>query len=151
MLVEVISLCLNFSLQNLLNNFVGDDVMSAVARVMLLFQMITVFPLLTYVCRSQVLYSLTSRAYPGFLPVLGVNVVIITVCTLFAIFMPRIGTIIRYMGSFCALGLIFTFPVAGHLLAKHRKGHLTRPSLVFHLAIIAVGAVNFGLQFQQES
>lgn len=41
--------------QNFLNNFTQSDVMTVAARVFLFFQMMTVFPLLAYILRSQVI------------------------------------------------------------------------------------------------
>ena len=84
-----------FRLQNLLNNFSQSDVMTAVARVFLLFQMLTVFPLLAYILRSQILYAVFNSVYPSFLHVIIMNVLLLTVNILVAIFLPEVGTITR--------------------------------------------------------
>jgi sodium-coupled neutral amino acid transporter 9 len=80
----------------LLNNFHNSDPLSVIARVFLLFQLITVYPLITFMLRSQFFMAVTGNIYPGLPHVLGFNVVVVTVCILFAIFFPSIGTIIRY-------------------------------------------------------
>jgi sodium-coupled neutral amino acid transporter 9 len=86
--------------QNLLNNFQNWDPMTVVARVFLLFQLITVYPLITFMLRSQFFMAVTGDVYPGLPHVLAFNFVTVTVCILFAIFLPSIGTIIRYITSF---------------------------------------------------
>jgi len=73
--------------------------MTVIARVFLLFQLITVYPLITFMLRSQFFMAITGNVYPGLLHVLGFNIVIVTTCILFAIFFPSIGTIIRYVSS----------------------------------------------------
>ena len=85
--------------QNLLNNFQNWDPMTVIARVFLLFQLITVYPLITFMLRSQFFMAVTGNVYPGLPHVLGFNVITVTVCILFAIFFPSIGTIIRYLTS----------------------------------------------------
>lgn len=71
--------------------------MTVIARVFLFFQLITVYPLIAFMLRSQFLMAVTGDVYPGLLRVLGFNTFIVTVCVLFAIFIPSIGTIIRYL------------------------------------------------------
>jgi sodium-coupled neutral amino acid transporter 9 len=80
---------------NFLNNFSGNDVLAAVARCFLLFQLTTVFPLLTYVIRTQFMFMMFETTYPGFWHVLLLNVLLAFVCLMFTMFLPQIGTIIR--------------------------------------------------------
>lgn len=69
--------------------------MTVVARVFLLFQMMTVFPLLAYILRTQLLYAFFNSVYPSFLHVFGLNIILLTICVIFAIFLPQVGTITR--------------------------------------------------------
>ena len=62
--ISITSLNHTVSFQNLLNNFPSSDIMSAIARMFLLFQMITVFPLLLYIFRIQVLDTIFGSIYP---------------------------------------------------------------------------------------
>jgi sodium-coupled neutral amino acid transporter 9 len=91
--------------QNLLNNFQNWDPMTVIARVFLFFQLITVYPLIAFMLRSQFFMAVAGDVYPGLPHVLGFNTVIVTVCILFAVFLPSIGTIIRYictcLDSYC--------------------------------------------------
>ena len=60
-----ILMLLKFDLQVLLDNFPQHDVMTFCARLCLLFQMITVFPLLVYIIRVQLFTMLFKNIYPG--------------------------------------------------------------------------------------
>ena len=82
-------------MQNFLNNFSQSDIMTVAARVFLFFQMMTVFPLLAYILRNQILYAVFQSNYPGFVHVSVLNVLLTAICVSFAIFLPQIGTIIR--------------------------------------------------------
>ncbi|MEE6517847.1 hypothetical protein FKM82_028359, partial [Ascaphus truei] len=50
--------------QNFLDNFPSNDIMSFVARIFLLFQMMTVYPLLGYLVRVQLLGHVFGNIYP---------------------------------------------------------------------------------------
>jgi sodium-coupled neutral amino acid transporter 9 len=79
----------------LLNNFSRSDTLTVIARVFLLFQMMTVFPLLAYILRTQILYAFFNSIYPSFNHVFSLNVILLSVCVVFAIFLPQVGTITR--------------------------------------------------------
>lgn len=70
--------------------------MTVIARVFLLFQMLTVFPLLVYILRTQLLYAFFNSIYPSGYHVFGLNIILLITCVSFAIFLPQVGTIIRY-------------------------------------------------------
>lgn len=79
----------------MLNNFPDWDIMTVIARVFLFFQLLTVFPLLSYMLRIQIFSALNYPSYPSALHVMLLNSLNIVGCVSFAIFLPRIGTIIR--------------------------------------------------------
>lgn len=56
--------CTAFPSQNFLDNFPSSDIMVFVARTFLLFQMITVYPLLGYLVRVQMMGQLFGNHYP---------------------------------------------------------------------------------------
>lgn len=86
---------------NFLDNFPTGDVLVFVARTFLLFQMITVYPLLGYLVRVQVMGQIFGSHYPSFFHVLALNVFIVAAGVLMAKFYPNIGSIIRcvYVGQ----------------------------------------------------
>lgn len=132
---------------NLLNNFQNWDPMTVIARVFLLFQLITVYPLIAFMLRSQFFMAVTKDVYPGLPHVLAFNIVIVTVCVLFAVFLPNIGTIIRYTGALCGFLYIFTLPILLHLASQRSYGQTSLLSTILHLIIPIVGAVNLAAQF----
>merc|ERR1711970_566174 len=108
----------------------------------------TVFPLIMYLLRVSVLYMIFKTIWPGCLiHILLLNASIITVCVLFAIYMPNIGTIIRFSGAACGLTIIFALPIMVYLASVKRTGDLTWNSIILHSFIIMLGALNFIAQF----
>ncbi|XP_034232968.1 sodium-coupled neutral amino acid transporter 9 homolog isoform X2 [Thrips palmi] len=132
---------------NLLNNFESWDPMTVAARAFLFFQLVTVFPLVAYMLRSQLCSMVLGHTWPGRLPVLCINAVFITVCVLFAIFLPRFGTIIRFTGAISGLVYIFLLPVLLHLVSLQRQGKLTKLTTILHLCIPIIGTANLIAQF----
>ncbi|CAJ0959259.1 unnamed protein product, partial [Mesorhabditis belari] len=95
---------------NFLNNFGSGDVLSSTARLFLLFQMITVLPLLMYLIRSQIFYYVFGKPWPGFTAVLVLNACVVGIAVLVAIFYPHVGSILRYVGSLSGLVYVFALP-----------------------------------------
>ncbi|KAI0230446.1 Sodium-coupled neutral amino acid transporter 9 [Lamellibrachia satsuma] len=132
---------------NLLNNFRSGDAMAFASRLFLFFQMVTVFPLILYIFRIQLLGALCGSIYPSWKHVLGLNAGVLSICLLFAIFLPQIGVIIRFSGALCGFAYVFTLPCIIHMLSLKSKGQLTWPIIIFHSAIIVFGGANFIAQF----
>ncbi|KYM93691.1 PREDICTED: sodium-coupled neutral amino acid transporter 9-like [Cyphomyrmex costatus] len=131
---------------NLLNNFQKWDGLTIGARIVLLFQLITVYPLLAYVLRIQLLSWLWKKASNRGL-VLFINLILVSICIIFATFVPYIGTIVRYTGALSGLIYVFTFPNLLHLSILKREGKLGVCSILFHLAIPVIGLLNLIAQF----
>ncbi|OXU28233.1 hypothetical protein TSAR_009644 [Trichomalopsis sarcophagae] len=132
---------------NLLNNFQKNDGLTVGARVVLLFQLFTVYPLITYMLRIQLLSSVfkTTECRRRF--VLLVNLIIVTICVLFAIFMPHVGTIIRYTGAISGLVYVFTLPSLLHLMISYRQGTMTVMQVMCHACVPIIGVLNLISQF----
>ncbi|KAM9840977.1 neutral amino acid transporter 9 [Aulostomus maculatus] len=132
---------------NFLDNFPSSDVMVFVARTFLLFQMVTVYPLLGYLVRVQVMGQIFGSHYPSFFHVLVLNIVIVGAGVLMAKFYPNIGSIIRFSGAMCGLALVFVFPSLVHMISLRRQGALRWPSALFHSFLILLGMANLLAQF----
>lgn len=132
---------------NFLDNFPSSDVMVFVARTFLLFQMITVYPLLGYLVRVQVMGQIFDNHYPSFFHVLALNIFIVGAGVLMAKFYPNIGSIIRFSGATCGLVLVFVFPALIHMISLRRQGVLRWPSALFHTVLILLGMANLLAQF----
>nr|XP_006813416.1 PREDICTED: putative sodium-coupled neutral amino acid transporter 9-like [Saccoglossus kowalevskii] len=123
---------------NLLDNFPSADIMAFVGRLLLLFQLVTIYPLILYILRVQLLCPIFGTSWPG---------AVVSVCVLCAIFLPEIGTIIRFSGAFSGLAYIFTLPCLVYLAYLWKEGRLTYTVVLFHSFIIALGVANFVGQF----
>ncbi|KAI2660134.1 Sodium-coupled neutral amino acid transporter 9 [Labeo rohita] len=106
---------------NFLDNFPSSDVLVFVARTCLLFQMTTVYPLLGYLVRVQLMGQIFGNHYPGFLQVFILNIFLVGAGVVMARFYPNIGSIIR--------------------------GELRWPSALFHGFLILLGVANLFGQF----
>nr|XP_019965252.1 PREDICTED: sodium-coupled neutral amino acid transporter 9 [Paralichthys olivaceus] len=132
---------------NFLDNYPSSDVMVFVARSFLLFQMITVYPLLGYLVRVQLMGQIFGNHYPSFFHVLVLNILIVAAGVLMAKFYPNIGSIIRFSGATCGLALVFVFPALVHMISLKRQGALRWPSALFHSFLILLGLANLLAQF----
>uniref|UniRef100_A0A4W3KJ33 Neutral amino acid transporter 9 n=1 Tax=Callorhinchus milii TaxID=7868 RepID=A0A4W3KJ33_CALMI len=132
---------------NFLDNLPSNDVMAFIARVFLLFQMTTVYPLLGYLVRVQLLVQLFGKVYPSFLHVFILNLLIICTGVLVARFYPNIGGLIRYSGATCGLAFVFVYPSLVHMISLKRQRQLKWSSIAFHSLIMVLGLANFITQF----
>ncbi|CAO2592593.1 Sodium-coupled neutral amino acid transporter 9 [Lemmus lemmus] len=133
--------------QNFLDNFPSGDTLSFIARIFLLFQMMTVYPLLGYLVRVQLLGHIFGDIYPSIFHVLILNLIIVGAGVTMACFYPNIGGIIRYSGAACGLAFVFIYPSLIYIISLHQEERLTWPKLVFHIFIIILGLANLFAQF----
>ena len=80
------------------------------ARLCLLFQLTTVYPLILYIIRVQFFGYISSKPYPGLSKVFMLNIVIVTITTLINLYYPNVGDIQRYTGAICGFSIIFFLP-----------------------------------------
>uniref|UniRef100_F7FUD0 Neutral amino acid transporter 9 n=1 Tax=Ornithorhynchus anatinus TaxID=9258 RepID=F7FUD0_ORNAN len=133
--------------QNFLDNFPSGDILSFVARIFLLFQMMTVYPLLGYLARVQLMGHIFGEAYPSIIYVLLLNITIVGAGVIVACFYPNIGGIIRYSGAACGLAFVFVYPSLIHMISLYREERLTWPTVFFHSFVIFLGLTNMIAQF----
>ncbi|KAF8373924.1 hypothetical protein PRIPAC_80353 [Pristionchus pacificus] len=132
---------------NFLNNFGTGDVMSATARLFLLFQMLTVLPLLMYLIRTQFFYATMGTTWPGLSKVCTLNAVVCGLAVSMAIFYPKVGSILRYVGSFSGLVYVFALPCLVYMKKLQLDGLLTKRVQYALYFIIFLGALNMVAQF----
>ncbi|XP_005998499.1 neutral amino acid transporter 9 [Latimeria chalumnae] len=132
---------------NFLDNFPSTDILVFVARMFLLFQMTTVYPMLGYLVRVQLLGQLFGNTYPSIFHVLLLNIMLVGVGITMARFYPNIGGIIRYSGATCGLAFVFVYPSLTHMISLHQTGQLKWPSAIFHSFLIVLGVANVVAQF----
>ncbi|CAH8865655.1 unnamed protein product [Trichobilharzia szidati] len=102
---------------NLLNNL-STDIPVFIGRFGSLLQMFTVYPMIMYILRVQLMTVIFKKEYPGFIYVSILHVIILGLCLTFAILLPKIGTIIQFSGSLCGLVYMFALPPLIYLLNK---------------------------------
>ncbi|XP_071449616.1 neutral amino acid transporter 9-like [Hetaerina americana] len=160
-----------------LNNFPTSDGMTVAARMFLFFQLLTVFPLLSYMIRVQLfsalpfmrpkpqlhhvtsfskVNSMTSTTPPAkMLYIVGINITLIIICILFAMFLPKVGTIIRFTGAISGFVYVFTIPCLLHIASQKKMSiddgffftGMSFTSVLFHFAIPVLGFLNLIAQF----
>lgn len=132
---------------NFLNNLQDTNVMAFVARIGLFFQMICVFPLLVFIFRLQFMNSLFGTIWPSLMHVLVLNLALVAVCVVFAVFLPHIGKIIGFVGAFCGFSYAIALPCLVYMKMRYDQQTLTVPVIIFHSILIVLGFANFVGQF----
>ncbi|XP_053638242.1 neutral amino acid transporter 9 isoform X8 [Cherax quadricarinatus] len=133
---------------NFLDNFPPHDVVLAVVRGFLFFQILTVYPLLGFFIRNQLFTYFMGPTYEYKLwRVIVLNTCLITLSVMVAVLYPNIGFIIRWIGAISGLAYIFVLPCVTYMVALYSKDQLQWYQLVFHCGIILLGIGNFVCQF----
>lgn len=113
----------------------------------LLFQLITVFPLLLLIIRTQVCGLLFKTAWPGFWKVATLNALVMALTFTLAALDLQISSVLRFTGAIGGISLIFAVPVAIDVLTKRKEGSAWVGTYVLHGIIMAIGILFFILQF----
>jgi sodium-coupled neutral amino acid transporter 9 len=143
--------------QNFLNQFSSENIYANVARASVLLQLMSIYPLLLFIIRTQVFGSdwkfwkkldPTKPKYdPNFVLVLFLNILCCLVTTTFASFYPKVGTVLRFTGAICGLIYLYLLPILVHLKIMHKQGELRWYSIIFHSGLIVLGTGVLVLQF----
>nr|CAH7726204.1 unnamed protein product [Callosobruchus chinensis] len=83
----------------------------------------------------------------GYGRVVCINFVVVLICIMFACFLPRIGTLIRYTGALSGLVYIFLLPSLLQMASLKKEDRLTMPKVVLYSVIIVIGGLNLFSQF----
>ncbi|KAA3678666.1 solute carrier family 38 (sodium-coupled neutral amino acid transporter), member 9 [Paragonimus westermani] len=110
------------------DNFLDNlytDIPVFIGRLGLLLQMSTVYPMIVYLIRAQIMQAIFKSIYPSWRHVIVLHILILGFGLLFAIVFPSIGTVIRFVGAICGFIYVFTIPPVITLLNKRTIGHET--------------------------
>ncbi|CAJ0596766.1 unnamed protein product [Cylicocyclus nassatus] len=132
---------------NLLNNFSASYPWSAVSRVLILFQLFTILPLIVFFIRTQLSTFIFKKNYPGLPYVIGLSLIVVICGGLTAIFFPSIGNIVRYVGAISGVVYSYALPCLVYMQEQRRQNTLTKPKIAIHSLIILFGVANFIAQF----
>ncbi|XP_057300246.1 neutral amino acid transporter 9-like [Hydractinia symbiolongicarpus] len=140
--------------QVFLDNFLSTDIMTFIAHCGLLFQMTTVFPLLMYIVRVQVLGAIFNSTTYSYTKIIIHNIPFISLGVMMAVLYPNVGHIIRYVGSISGMIYIFTLPslvfvaINFKTKAQRQKNRLkTGLYFILHSILILLGVSNLVAQF----
>ncbi|KAL6049282.1 Sodium-coupled neutral amino acid transporter 9 [Balamuthia mandrillaris] len=134
-------------------NFLNFDIYSQsnipamIARFALLVQLATVYPLILCIVRIQFFGTVLKSQWPSIWHVLGLNFVLVSIGTWFAIFYPHIGTVLRFVGAICGFLYVFGLPNLVHILILREEGKLSVVQLIIHSSIILFGLGLLAVQF----
>jgi sodium-coupled neutral amino acid transporter 9 len=132
------------------------------ARLSLLLQLFTVFPILLLIIRGQVFKLFSGTDWPGAGAVAALNAAVMLITTAFAALDLQIGVVLRYVGAVGGLVIVFAVPVGMEAVALlEEQGVVEKGGRVGCAqlralrardaarlgAVLGVGAVFFVLQF----
>ena len=136
------------SFQNYLEVFPKSDWFAMSAKVALLLQLASLYPMVSGILRAQV-FTLalgSERQYPGRVWALCYSLALLACGALFAIFYPKVGDAIRFTGAACGFVYVFLLPIAVEYLIK-RKGK--KDSLLFKIIHATLVLIGLGLIISQ--
>lgn len=117
------------------------------ARLSLLLQLLTVYPLILYIIRIQFFGLVFQSTWPGWKYTIGLNLCIMSITTSFAVFYPHVGDVLRFTGAIGGMILIFLVPIGIHMTVLQQKDQLSWTSMIAHLILITIGALFLIIQF----
>lgn len=98
----------------------GADAYAFSARVALLLQLLTVFPILLLIIRGQVCTLLVGTPWPGAVRVAALNGCVMALTTLFAALDLQINDVLRFVGAVGGFVIVFAVPVGMEAVARLR-------------------------------
>jgi len=124
-----------------------------VARFAVVLQCVTVYPVLVYAIRTQTFCALVYRdPYPGALPVLGLNAIVLCATAAVSIFGLHIADVLRFTGAFAALVMVYAVPAGvqwAELAAAARSSRRARAArLALTGGLLCCGCLTVAVQFE---
>jgi sodium-coupled neutral amino acid transporter 9 len=124
-----------------------SDIYAFCARFALVFQLMTVFPLLLLIIRTQVFGLLWRNTYPSVLHVSGLNAAVMAITFTMAALNLQVSSVLRFTGAIGGIALVFFVPVAIDVVVRRKAGTASPLVYAMHALIMAVGVLFFALQF----
>jgi sodium-coupled neutral amino acid transporter 9 len=136
-----------------IDNFDKREWIAPTMHILMFFRILSIYPLLTYFIRVQNFSLFLGTEWPGYTKVFIVNACIVAVGCCCAMFYDKIGDVIRYAGSFCAMIYMYFLPCIVKLIQQKEElgveSYLKLPiwSLIVHCLLIVLGVLLFIFQF----
>jgi len=124
-----------------------SDIMAFIARTALLFQLITVYPILIMVVRNSFFGVLYKTNYPSCLHVSGLVFVVMGLTYTLAALNVDVGSAVRFTGAVGGYIIVFTIPCVVDYSIKKASGKLRWLDYAFYGVVLGTGLLFFVLQF----
>lgn len=124
-----------------------SNVLAFVARAALLFQLITVYPILIMVIRNSFFGVLFQSNYPSCLHVSGLVVVVMGLTYTVAALDVDVGSAVRFTGAVGGYVIVFILPCVVDYFVKLSSDKLRIIDWIFYVAVLGTGLTFFALQF----
>lgn len=123
------------------------DLYASSARLSLMLQLMTVYPLLLLIVRTQVLGTIYNSVYPGAPQVFALNALVMAATTLVAMYFGKVTAVLSYTGSIAGLIIVFSVPIAVDVVRRKDTSQLTCRWVAIHCFAMAVAIGVFVTQF----
>lgn len=118
-----------------------------IARLAVLVQSMSVYPVLLFIVRSQVASAfIWKRPYPGPLPTLGMSSLMAAITTSFTCLGVDIATVLKFAGAGGGLVCIYGLPALMHYFASQRQGTLTLSKRLIVAFLLSYGLLCLCMQ-----
>eukprot|EP00937_MAST-01D_sp_MAST-1D-sp2_P001179 g1179.t1 len=104
--------------QNFLAAFAEDDWLAFGTRFAMFLQLITVYPLILFIVRTQLFGILLKTQWPGRARVVCLNAGVMALSTLCAALDVPLARVLGLTGAICSFALVYCIPVGAHLKAR---------------------------------
>lgn len=134
--------------QNFLDVVSDTDVYGMTGRAAVVLQMLTLYPLIVGLLREQVAGLIFKEQRYGWRFALTFSTILVAVGTLFGIYYPEIGDVIRITGALCGFIYIFFLPLAVQTIKERRDGRGTsKITVAFRCVLLLIGILILIFQF----
>lgn len=134
--------------QDFLLIFSHTNIAALIAKFALIFQLLSSYPLLSTILRIQFFGMMWKSQFPGWLHVLTLNFVLVAAGTIFAMFLPQLASVLRFVGSTSGMVLVFALPSTMYWVKLYReRGRIPIIQTFTALLLCLIGIAMFVSQF----
>lgn len=135
--------------EDFLSNFPLTNIGAIIARIALVLHLFTAFPIMCAILRIQFFGMLWKSQFPSWPLVIVLNFVLVAIGTLFAMFLPHLASVLRFVGATSGVVLVFFLPPLMYWLKLYRESYQKVPKgQTFIVAVFAaLGIALFVSQF----
>ena len=102
--------------------FKSDNIFILILRIINVFQLLTIFPILFYIVRIQFFGTFWNDSYPGKVHVILFSSCLVLLCWIILYFLYNsLGVMLSFIGAFTGLFLIYIIPLVVNIVYYRRK------------------------------